>query len=292
MVHIRHCFYCGKALSRRRATKDHIRPRSKGGTDSKHNIVDACRICNEGKGNLLLDEYRQVVAFRVGVDASEYYFPGELNIMSDDAYKRRLTVQKSRRAERKATGLCMRCGKSPAKPNRVDCDPCSKLANAGRVKKKLAGVCAYCSDQNPTLPGLTLCRSCSQKSSKKNKEIVAKRKQLGLCVTCGRESSCDGQVNCEACAAEGREYHRKNKRACFDHYGRACTCCGVEFDERFLTLDHVNNDGAAHREEIGKSTLYRWAIKNKFPDSLQTHCWNCNLGKGINGGVCPHREVS
>lgn len=269
-------------------------PRSKGGGET-HNVVNACRTCNEGKGNLLLEEYRRVVAYRLGIDPFEFRFPGEVVMLEpkDQAkYQRQLERQKTRRAERRATGMCMRCGNSPAKPNRVNCDPCSKLANAGRAKKKMAGVCAYCSDQNPTIPGLSLCKSCSERSSKKSKEIATKRKQLGLCVTCGREPSCEGQVNCENCAADGREYHRQNKKICFDHYGRMCACCGIEFDERFLTLDHVNNDGAAHRKEIGNSTLYRWAIKNKFPDLLQTNCWNCNMGKSVNGAVCPHQEMN
>jgi hypothetical protein len=77
------------------------------------------------------------------------------------------------------------------------------------------------------------------------------------------------------------------KIKCFDHYGRTCTCCGVEFELVFLNLDHVFNDGARHRREIGDA-LYRWAVKNNFPDTLQTHCWNCNSAKRI-AGICPHQ---
>jgi 5-methylcytosine-specific restriction endonuclease McrA len=80
MVHIRHCFYCGKALSRRRATKDHVIPRSKGGSNAQKNIVDACRKCNSEKGCLTIEEFRVVMAFRKGhlKAPKTFKFPGEL----------------------------------------------------------------------------------------------------------------------------------------------------------------------------------------------------------------------
>ena len=185
MVHFRHCFYCGKTLSRSKATKDHIIPRSKGGGDSQHNIVDACRKCNTEKGNLLLDEYRQVVAFRFSLSASTFRFPGE-----GDALQ--------------------------------------------------------------------------QKKEKSSARKPVKKKRLVYLLE------------------EIQEYKEK----CFSHYGRVCKCCNVEFDENFLTLD--SNDTRNTREEI---ELYLWAIRNKFPESLETHCWNCSLGKEMNGGCCPHKNL-
>jgi 5-methylcytosine-specific restriction endonuclease McrA len=78
-VRIRHCFYCGRALSRTKATKDHMMPRSKGGSNASRNIVDACKRCNCDKGCLTLDEFRIVMAFRQGVvkKPKEFEFPGE-----------------------------------------------------------------------------------------------------------------------------------------------------------------------------------------------------------------------
>jgi 5-methylcytosine-specific restriction endonuclease McrA len=79
MVRFRHCFYCDKRLSRRTATTDHVIPRSKGGSDSPKNIVDACRKCNCDKGCLTLHEFRAVMAFRVGVPkVKDFKFPGEI----------------------------------------------------------------------------------------------------------------------------------------------------------------------------------------------------------------------
>lgn len=85
-----------------------------------------------------------------------------------------------------------------------------------------------------------------------------------------------------------RRYYRKLQSEVFAHYGNCCACCG-ENEQKFLTLDHKNNDGAAHRRSIGIGHIfYRWIIGNGFPDTIQLLCNNCNSGKHRNGGVCPH----
>src|SRR6185437_3365212 len=86
------------------------------------------------------------------------------------------------------------------------------------------------------------------------------------------------------------EYTQKLRSKVLDHYGWMCSCCR-EIEPLFLCIDHKNNNGAAHRRELGSrssSALYRYLIKNDFPDEFQTLCFNCNHGKKINGGECPH----
>lgn len=85
------------------------------------------------------------------------------------------------------------------------------------------------------------------------------------------------------------------KAIVFDHYGGfICACCG-ERGVRFLTLDHINNDGAAHRKQLDddkRSTrkMYQWLVEHDFPVGFQILCMNCNWGKSQNGGVCPHQD--
>lgn len=80
-----------------------------------------------------------------------------------------------------------------------------------------------------------------------------------------------------------------------NHYGAKCSCTGcIESNPAFLTLDHINNDGATHRKSLGLSSgvnFYRWVIANNFPSGLQTLCMNCNWGKNRNGGICPHEDT-
>lgn len=87
----------------------------------------------------------------------------------------------------------------------------------------------------------------------------------------------------------------------FNHYSDndiKCACCG-ERNLLFLTLDHINNDGARHRSELyGKrvrsngSKILTWVIKNNYPDGFQVLCMNCNWGKHRNKGVCPHKTTT
>lgn len=91
----------------------------------------------------------------------------------------------------------------------------------------------------------------------------------------------------------------KNKRikdAVFAAYGGyRCACCG-ETEPLFLTIDHVNNDGAAwRRRNLWSSTsagsqTYRWLMNHGFPTGHQVLCMNCNWGKRMNHGVCPHQR--
>jgi hypothetical protein len=92
----------------------------------------------------------------------------------------------------------------------------------------------------------------------------------------------------------GRAVARKLTKQWLDvvieHYGSRCVCCG-ETNRGFLTIDHINNDGAELRKKLhGKSgvSFYRWIYKNGYPDWLQVLCYNCNFGRQRAGGICPH----
>src|SRR5258708_18071676 len=50
------CAYCGGGFNFLRLTRDHIRPVSRGGTDTWMNVVTACRACNGIKRNRVPEE--------------------------------------------------------------------------------------------------------------------------------------------------------------------------------------------------------------------------------------------
>lgn len=74
-------------------------------------------------------------------------------------------------------------------------------------------------------------------------------------------------------------------------YGGKCECCG-EANPRFLSLDHINNDGREHRKGKGTVVIYLEAEALPYPnDRLRLLCYNCNIGRAHNKackGVCPH----
>lgn len=123
---------------------------------------------------------------------------------------------------------------------------------------------------------VAVCKTCRIKETKaryygpKNAEIKAKDRAFQL------------------------EKRQRIKDAVFAAYGGyKCACCG-ELEQKFLSLDHISNDGAQFRRSIaGNRTAagyvtYRWLAKRGFPTGYQVLCMNCNHGKRMNGGVCPH----
>ena len=87
-------------------------------------------------------------------------------------------------------------------------------------------------------------------------------------------------------------YRQKLKKKIFDHYGYKCNCCG-ETTIEFLSIDHINNDGAQHRRDLGVSSgsyaILLDIIRNDFPNDIQILCMNCNWAKG-KFGHCPHNR--
>jgi len=92
-----------------------------------------------------------------------------------------------------------------------------------------------------------------------------------------------------------RVYHRRKtaelKSEMIAAYGGKCSCCG-ECEPRFLTLEHVNGDGASHRDAVGNGeAVWRDLKKRGWPsDGFMVFCWNCNAATS-GGKKCPHAEL-
>ncbi len=71
-----------------------------------------------------------------------------------------------------------------------------------------------------------------------------------------------------------------------------CACCG-EKEIDFLCLDHINNDGKEDRKKTGLGTSFlKWLKVHNYPKDLklQVLCFNCNMSKRIQGGICIHQK--
>ncbi len=93
--------------------------------------------------------------------------------------------------------------------------------------------------------------------------------------------------------AHHQKVNEDQRLQCLIHYSGNpphCQCPNcTETEIKFLSIDHINGHGNEHKRQIGGSDkLYRWLIKNNFPEGFQILCYNCNLGKARNNGVCPH----
>jgi len=87
---------------------------------------------------------------------------------------------------------------------------------------------------------------------------------------------------------KNRKRNLKLKTEVISHYGERCACCG-ESNLAFLSIDHLNGGGVKHRKAI-KILFYRWLKQNNYPDGYQILCFNCNMGRQINKGICPHKQ--
>lgn len=145
-----------------------------------------------------------------------------------------------------------------------------------------------------------VCKQCRVEKELSEFYLRVTKKPYAECKECYR-------ANRAAYISANRTHVRKldkvsqaNKRqrikdAVFGAYGGyICACCG-ETEKKFLTLDHINNDGSSFRMKIaGKRTAsgmttYVWLVKNGFPSGYQVLCMNCNYGKQMNKGICPHK---
>jgi len=99
----------------------------------------------------------------------------------------------------------------------------------------------------------------------------------------------------ERLAVRMKRSRTKLRTEVIDAYGNKCNCCGESIIQ-FLTIDHVNGDGNKDRLASGRKrgghALYSKLRREKYPKGYRVLCWNCNSGRHVNGGVCPHKEVN
>jgi len=166
-------------------------------------------------------------------------------------------------------GLCVGCGKLPPLPGKRECPACRDKTRDRQRKR-------YWSDKA---------------TGKERKAALWKsRKEAGLCPRCGNRPPMTSRVLCQVCTHKLDVYSKTLKDEVFAKYGGyRCACCG-ESNPGFLTIDHIDNDGADDRRLHGSGRpFYKWVKASGFPPTLQVLCYNCNCGRARNGGVCPHK---
>lgn len=228
---------------------------------------------------------------------------------------------KAHKMRYKSQGLCVKCGK-PAIIGLVSCQehrekdktPKRKLV----MKQYIAllkretisyygGKCACCGESN--IQFLTI-DHINGGGTKHNKEIGGGGTRLYrwlrdnkypdgfqvLCFNCNSGRAINNQI----CPHHGdhrtlpksTQSRRILREKVFSVYGNKCVCCG-ENNQLLLTLDHVNGGGKQHAREVNDhKIIYEHAIKDGKSNDYQLLCWNCNNGRSVNGGMCPHKEVN
>lgn len=237
----------------------------------------------------------------------------------------RLAALKERRLFWEGQGLCVNCGQMREDLRLKRCLMCTNSAKRTTIRRKLRIIknygtqCACCEETQfeflcvdhihgdgtkhrkeiSSLYGWLigsnfpegyriLCINCNFGRSRNN------RKLNGGCCPHKTTSLLKSNVLISSYTAEllkngasNRKSDLKLKLATIDHYGGLCACCGVNQYE-FLSIDHIEGRGREHVQTVGN--IYYWLKDNKYPKDFRVLCMNCNQGREINGGECPHNS--
>lgn len=211
------------------------------------------------------------------------------------------------RQKKKAESLCLSCGKIV--DNVKFCDTCKKnvaiTLHKSHIKRyglrKETGRCIHCCAD--TAPGKAACQPCLDKRGSLQNAKHDKNRLNGRCSQCGGDRGDSKGKRCQICIEKRNNWYQgsptqakdkvrrdENREAVIKHYGGRCVCCN-EDEPCFLAIDHIDGDGNTHRKQIKKygSGFFKWLVDNDFPTGFQVLCHNCNVGKHLNGGICPHQ---
>lgn len=200
---------------------------------------------------------------------------------------------------------CKKCGSNPARYEKVAegyyrgiCDKCYSAAKKANWKRR--------TDEGKDLPRSKAldrpCRKCSVQPATYRFKPSNPDGYDVVCVDCKNAQSYAWRARQPAATQDEIDTRNQKakakrdelKREVFGAYGGECYCCHLK-DIRFLTLDHINGDGAEHRKrentKSGQHT-YKWIKKNNFPqDIFRVACFNCNCAAFANNNICPHQEA-
>jgi hypothetical protein len=127
-----------------------------------------------------------------------------------------------------------------------------------------------------------VCVDCFKELNTNNTRVADIKQANYICISCRKARDKQKYIDKkEILREQQRLYDLKNKITVIMAYGGKCECCNENKSE-FLMINCKNNT-------IGSGgKLYRWLIKNNFPqEECQLLCYNCNYAKNF-FGYCPH----
>lgn len=154
-------------------------------------------------------------------------------------------------------------------------------------------LCRICKLQKEQAKGQgNICKPCSDAYQREYREKHRSRLKLYYANKLAVRRQNPDWVQSER--KRGREYWAALRHEAIMAYGGyVCACCG-ETEPKFLTLDHVFNNGSEHRKTIKNrgAGIFKWLKDHGYPAGFQILCMNCNHGKALNNGICPHKASS
>ena len=155
--------------------------------------------------------------------------------------------------------------------------------------------------------GNLLCTKCVEFKSpaefyfRKSRTKTGQKVPLGPCKTChnAHMRECQDPEKQQRAKREwskanphvARDWYRNIRKETIELLGGECNCCG-ESEFMFLAIDHIQGGGRKHRTQKKGGGNYQVDILKRIKAGsrdFQLLCHNCNMGKHLNDGVCPHQ---
>lgn len=181
-----------------------------------------------------------------------------------------MVTQSTKKAQRLRTkyaseGKCLNCGARPPAPSRKRCEKCLASSRRSTRQYRVRNPDQFRDDYHQ-LKGAGVCTSC---------KVPDKPLRTG--------------TQCADCSLAERQRAVRVKWEVMQKYGGSCACCG-ESKVAFLTIDHINDDGAEKRRAgLHTGGFYKKLRRLPVDPTLRVLCYNCNLGRRATG-VCPHQD--
>ena len=152
------------------------------------------------------------------------------------------------------------------------------------------------------IKAIRVCRKCGLQAFTKLdlgafvKHSLSPHGYTTLCTNCKNEHASKWRrANRGIINKKRRIWRKRLRQRVINAYGGKCKCCG-ESELGFLSMDHIDDDGKQEREKyVGSWEMYSYMMRQFKEDSkqalnkYQVLCYNCNLGRYRNNGICPHK---
>ena len=153
------------------------------------------------------------------------------------------------------------------------------------------GLCPMCATR-PLAVNRKACRRCLDLANNRRKAKYNSKKNSIICMLCLSKPRYNNHTMCLDCLNYKTTYRLNIKLEAFKAYGGNKCACGdcplsIVSDHKFLAIDHIYNNRDQQKRSRGYD-LYLWLRKQQYPHGYRVLCHNCNSGRQLNNGFCPH----
>ena len=214
------------------------------------------------------------------VRAAKRRAAGVKRVRTPEARKADYQRARSRAAERRAQGLCSKCGRHPHEPDRRLCADCGeRQRRRDRERYARARAAGKLYGGKPVASKRRQGRAATRKRQNA-------RRAAGLCIRCGRSRPADGASSCDDCLETRRAAERQTYAA--RRSAGHCTRCGTPAFEGAPVCGRCSVVEAGYRPRKNKNNRARYADRRRR--WICTQCGRRPTFGASRCGDCARRE--